>query len=352
MKAIIAFFPILFTLSFSSENKSKSKDNYIIANGQMPNLAEDKNNGLHLVYGNGDSIMYAFSADGGISFSKSSLISILPEAYSFAMRGPQISCTNNSVVVSGCTTSGNIYSFYKSRKGTWVHGKNVNDVDTIAKEGLIAMDADGENVFAAWLDLRGNKRNKIYGARSLDGGKTWQKNVLVYASPDTTVCECCKPSVVVKNNSVYVMFRNWLNGNRDLYVTQSNDGGHTFKKPQKLGNGNWKLNGCPMDGGGLVLDKNNKVQTVWRRRGKVYTAVPGMPEIEIGEGKGCTLTTVNGKNVYAWVENGEVVIVKSQAQKKVIVGKGSQPVLKAVDDDHILCVWENEKQIHASVIKL
>ncbi len=350
MKIIIVFFSILFTLSFSLEVKTEIKDDYIVARGQMPNLAKDVNNVFHLVYGNGDSIMYAFSADNGASFSKPLLISIVPEAYSFAMRGPQIACTNNSVIVAGCTTGGNIYSFYKKRSGKWVAGENVNDVDTVAKEGLMALDADGENAFATWLDLRGNRRNKIYGARSVDGGKTWQKNLLVYASPDTTVCECCKPSVVVKNNNVYVMFRNWLNGNRDLYVTKSNDGGRTFKKPQKLGNGNWKLNGCPMDGGGLVLDKNNKVQTVWRRRGIVYTAVPGMPENEIGEGKSCTLTTVNGKNVYAWVENGEIVI-KSQGHKKIL-GKGSQPILRSLKNEQVMCVWENEKQIHASIVKL
>ena len=43
------------------------------------------------------------------------------------------------------------------------------------------------------------------------------KRNLSGASPDTTVCECCKPSVVIEGNNVYVMFRNWLNGNR-IYI--------------------------------------------------------------------------------------------------------------------------------------
>lgn len=31
-----------------------------------------------------------------------------------------------------------------------------------------------KNAFVVWLDLRGNKRNKIYGANSNDGGcKFW-----------------------------------------------------------------------------------------------------------------------------------------------------------------------------------
>ncbi len=86
------------------------------------------------------------------------------------------------------------------------------------------------------------------------------------------------PSVVVKGDNVYVMFRNWLKGNRDLYIIQSGDGGNTFGQAQKLGNGNWKLDGCPMDGGGLAVDKNGLIQTVWRREGKIFSATPGSTE--------------------------------------------------------------------------
>ena len=147
------------------------------------------------------------------------------------------------------------------------------------------------------------------------------------------------------------MFRNWLLGNRDLYLIQSTDAGNTFGQAKKLGNGSWELNGCPMDGGGLAVNKNDEIQTVWRRKGKVYAAMPGMPEKEIGEGRGCTVETVNGKNVYAWTENGEVILIKPQGERKVL-GKGMLPVLKALNDEHIICVWENEKEIHASVLEL
>jgi hypothetical protein len=39
------------------------------------------------------------------------------------------------------------------------------------------------------------------------------------------------------------------------------------------------------------------------------------------------METVNGKNVYAWVENGNVIVLKPQGMKKVL-GKGQLPVLK------------------------
>jgi hypothetical protein len=226
----------------------------------------------------------------------------------------------------------------------------VNDVDTTAKEGLMALSGDGNNLFAIWLDLR-DKYNKILGSSSSDGGNSWSKNIAIYASPDKTVCECCKPSVVVKGNRVYVMFRNWLNGNRDLYLTQSGDGGNTFGKAEKLGNGSWALNGCPMDGGGLTVHDNNKVQTVWRREAKIYANEPGKPEVQIGEGRGCTLASINNQTVYAWTENGQVVCLLPKAGKK-IMGKGRFPVIKAIDNDKIMCVWENEKQILSQVVEL
>ena len=62
-------------------------------------------------------------------------------------------------------------------------------------------------------------------------------------------------------NHVYVMFRNFLNGNRDLYLIQSDDTGATFGTAQKLGIGSWQLDGCPMDGGSISMDAQN-VQTV------------------------------------------------------------------------------------------
>jgi hypothetical protein len=350
IRIILSITIVFCTLIACNEKKNFFKADFVIGNGQMPDVVKDKNDHLHLVYGLGDSIMYTFSSDNGISFSSPSLVDVLPGLFSFATRGTQVSATDHGVIITACTSKGNIYSYYKE-DGKWKQGARVNDVDTVAKEGLMALGASGENAFAIWLDLRGNKRNKIYGAKSNDGGKTWSENKMIYTSPDTTVCECCKPSVVIKGNQVFVMFRNWLNGNRDLYLIQSSNGGASFGQAQKLGTGSWKLNGCPMDGGGLAISQNGEVQTVWRRKNTIFAAIPGESEKEIGVGRDCALEIVNNKNIYTWTEKEEVVLMNSNGEKKVL-GKGSQPVLKALDKDHVICIWENEKQIHASVVEL
>jgi Neuraminidase (sialidase) len=323
----------------------------IIAAGQMPNLTKDKKNNLHLVYGNGDSIMYSLSTNGGKTFSPPELVAALPGLAASHMRGPQIAATSEGLSAIASNSSGDIFSFVMDEKGKWSEMARVNDADTVAKEGLMALSADGPNAFAVWLDLRGNGHNKIFGARSNDGGKTWSKNFLIYSSPDSSVCECCKPSILINGDHVYVMFRNWLNGNRDLYLIHSSNGGNSFEEAQKLGEGSWQLDGCPMDGGAFALTKSGRAETVWKRRDNIYACEPGKPEVRIGEGRNCTMEIVNGKNVYAWTENGMVVLLRPAGTKQKL-GTGSLPILKSLDNAHVICVWENEKQIYSSIVEL
>ncbi len=328
--------------------RSKTYCQEVIANGQMPSVAKDEQ-GIYLVYGNEDSIFYSSSYDEGKSFSTPKLVHILHGLAASHTRGPQIGATTNGLLITACSNAGNAYSFALDKKGNVIKQSRVNDADTLAKENLMALSSDGNNAFAVWLDVR-NGRNEIYGARSSDGGMTWSKNIRIYHSPDSTVCECCKPSVVVKGNNVHVMFRNWLNGNRDLYLITSNDGGKTFGNAQKLGNGSWALKGCPMDGGAIAVD-NYSVSTVWNRDGKIYADKPGAPEVQIGQGRSCTVTSVNGKRAYAWVENKQVIYLDNNKQKHTL-GKGQLPLLKAIDNNTAICVWENDKAIVRTIVKI
>ncbi len=64
-----------------------------------------------------------------------------------------------------------------------------------------------------------------------------------------------------------------------------------------------------------------------------------------------TIAIVNNKNIYAWKEEGKVVLMNQNGKKKVL-GKDSQPVLKALDKDHLIWIWENEKHFHAAAVEL
>ncbi len=344
IRTIILILACYSSLLVNAQHTSK------IGNGQMPGMVMDLSGVLNVVYGRQDSLWYASSDDKGSTFSSPKLITVLPGLASSHTRGPQIAATTNGLVVTAANNEGDIFSYTKNQQ-QWSRATRVNDADTIAKEGLMSLSADHQNAFAVWLDLRGNRRNKIYGAASFDGGKTWSKNIPVYISPEKTVCECCKPSVLVSGNKVYVMFRNFLQGNRNLYLIQSNDMGKNWSKAQKLGAGDWKLNGCPMDGGGLAITRTNEVKTIWRRESKIYTATPGQPEQMVGEGKGCIIDAGNGKQFFAWTENGDIVITDGSGTRKVL-GKGSQPTIKILDQNRLICVYTKDEQVMATVLDI
>jgi hypothetical protein len=279
MRSFFVLFTAFIVFLSSCHDENTALESPIIAAGQMPNMVRDPAGAIHIVYGHADSILYTTSSDKGKSFSTPGLVAVLPHLAASHMRGPQIAATTSGLIVTACNSEGNIFSFTKEEGGEWLASGRINDADTTAKENLMALSASGDRVYAVWLDLR-HGHNEIFGAGSADGGKTWSKNRMIYASPETSVCPCCKPAVAVKGDKVFVMFRNWLTGNRDLYLIQSSDGGNSFGPAEKLGLGNWALDGCPMDGGGLAIDQNGNPETVWNRKGIIYACEPGNTERE------------------------------------------------------------------------
>lgn len=351
MKTKFFFFLLLVAgVAAGQEAGGKQISALTLGEGRVPDLATGANGAVHAAWGKGDSILYAFSANGGQTFSAPEVVGVLPKLFSFAMRGPQITARQGGACILACTQKGQLVAYCKTGAGPWRRTAAVNDADTTAKEGFLDLSGDGQNLFAAWLDIRKGRQNNIVGARSADGGKTWSANRLLYQSPDGHVCECCKPSVAVRGRHVAVLFRNRVAGSRDLWLLQSTNGGQQFAPAQKLGSATWKLNACPMDGGGLALDKNGEAQTVWRRRDTVFASAPGKPEAFLGMGRNCTVETATGKVVYAWVENGEVTVLTPRGAK-VRLGKGSLPALKAVGNS-VVCVWEDEKKIRKALVAL
>src|SRR6476620_1544031 len=121
-----------------------------------------------------------------------------------------------------------------------------------------------------------------------------------------------------------------------------------FGEEKKIGKESWKINGCPMDGGGIAIDKFNNLQTVWNRKGVIYACEGGKEEKPVGRGRSCSIETENGKNIYTWVDNGNVVVMGPDAVKHT-VGEGQLPLVKAVGRS-IICVWENNGEIHRVIL--
>jgi hypothetical protein len=238
MKIFVIFF--IFCFSFgSSKNKQADLENndLVFTDGAMPSVTTDPQGTLYILFVKGNGLFSASSLDKGLNFSETKFIDSIKDVFAVAGRGPQISCTKTGLNILALDKNGNIYSYTKEQNKDWIKRGKVNDVADVAKEGFLSVAAKDDSLYAVWLDLRANGRNKIVGSLSADAGRTWQKNKIIYQSPSGSVCECCRPSVVFDKKGITVMFRNNIDNFRDLYINNSTDGGSNFSKQIKLGLG-------------------------------------------------------------------------------------------------------------------
>ena len=348
-KFILIIVIAVITLSWSSKNKLEDS---IISGGQQPQITIDTKGTIRVVYGNKENIYCATSNNGGITFSKPVLVANIPGMHLGMSRGPQLATSNTTSIITAIDKKGNIYCYQLIHStNQWKKLGVINDIKESAPEGLMGLAADTkDNFYATWLDIRIGKRNQLFFSMLPNRTGSWSKNKLIYQSPDQHICECCKPSLAVKDAQVTVMFRNWLHGSRDLYLITSNNNGNTFNGLKKLGNDTWKLNGCPMDGGGLVINNDNLVKTVWQRKGSVYYCEPDKAEKLVDRGRLCNISN-NGSQSLITYQTGDSLKVKQLENKPVIfIGKGSFLKASFTDNKKIFCVWEQDDLIKYKLI--
>lgn len=309
---------------------------------RQPQLAAT-NGVVAMTFASGEAIWLAKSADGGRSWGAPAKVADLPKLLAGRHRGPRVVISGNAMLVSAIATGSDLFCWRSTDGGrTWSKPAVINDAPASAREGLHAMAADGEgHVAAAWLDDRIAGGKRLWGAFSNDGGATWGKNVQLYESASGTICQCCHPSLLALGHGDFaVMWRNVVDGSRDFYVMRIRDG-----KPQgaavKQGQGTWKLDACPMDGGGMALD-GGEIVTAWRREHNVFLARPGRAEVDLGAGQDITLAEGRKGPVAVWVSGGKVLLAEpGAASPQVLAESGAFPNLLALPDGAVLAAWED-----------
>lgn len=324
---LVLLFALLFSLTNIATPVQVTSSEF--GDAKQPQIALNSKGDIFLVFGNAKGVWFTSSTDGGKTFSATKKIAEVKGLALGMRRGPRIAAVKNMLTVTAIShESGNLSSWHSSDGGiTWLDQVAVNEVPTSAREGMQGLAGDEKgNVYAVWLDLR-NKKTQLWGAKSSDGGKSWGENVQIYKSPDQTICECCHPSVIFNpKGEVIAMWRNWLDGSRDMYRSVSTDGGKNFGQATKLGTGTWPLKGCPMDGGSLAA-LGDETAYVWRRELKLFVTTQAAQETLISD-SGSHPIVVPGKDgfQFIWQAHGNLYR-KTQAQKEsaVLARGGAYP---------------------------
>jgi hypothetical protein len=151
----------------------------------------------------------------------------------------------------------------------------------------VAVAEDG-TVYVSWIDGRlrahaeaGSRADgghvhgdgpgpEIRVARSRDGGRSFEPSVVVTSK----ACPCCRTSLAVAGQDVYVAWRDVNDDNiRNIVVAHSADGGKTWSAPRAVHEDAWQIDGCPHAGPSLAVTADGRLHVAW------YTGSPERPGI-------------------------------------------------------------------------
>ncbi|MDP3071385.1 MAG: sialidase family protein [Opitutaceae bacterium] len=312
----------------------------------QPQLAATADGRVWLAFGRGQEIYVARSDDQGATFAAPVRVAALPSLMLGKRRGPRLVAHGDRVTVT--VMAGELLAFRSQDGGTkWAGPAVVNDVPRSAREGLhgFTVAPDGR-LFATWLDLRdsASARMQLFSSESTDGGATWSANRLVYrAPPGQTVCECCHPSAQFDaRGHLTVMWRNGVDGARDMWSAVRPVGAAEFGPAAKLGTGTWLLKACPMDGGQIVAEDGG-FSTIWQRSGDVFFARPGQPEQKLAPGTQPVAVATAKGSLAVWQQGADLwsASLGTASAPTLRVSNGRFPTLLALPgSDRVLLAYE------------
>ena len=202
-------------------NSADSKNPSVSVSGSVVHVVwEDGRDGNFEIY-------YKRSTDGGISWGLDTRLTTNSEVSFY----PSVSVSGSVVhVVWRDTRDGNYEIYYKrSADGgiTWDFDARLTSNSAVSY--LPSVSASGSVVHVVWYDNReGN--DEIYYKRSADGGITWGSDARLTSDPSVSGY----PSVSVSGSVVHVVWRDYRDGNFEIYYKRSTDGGVSWGSDTRL----------------------------------------------------------------------------------------------------------------------
>jgi hypothetical protein len=152
------------------------------------------------------------------------------------------------------------------------------------------------------------------------------------------------------------MWRNSLEGVRDLYWASSTDGGKTFSEARKLGTGSWPLEFCPMDGGWLTATGSGEVTTVWQRDKQVFrtNAAHSSEEFLLGPGIQPWVTGTSERLYVVWLSRrpGDLWLsTPDESRPRRLASNATDPVIVSAvtGSGPVVVVWESGPKQKTSI---
>jgi len=126
----------------------------------------------------------------------------------------------------------------------------------------LAIGQQGE-LACSWLDGRESTQNPCASVRPAGKGEFLPEFQLPGSETGKGVCPCCPTcATFAPDGTLFVAFRNLLDGYRDPVVVRLLPGARQFDGPFVVVSPTWKFDGCPHDGPSLVV-ANGKLHATW-----------------------------------------------------------------------------------------
>ncbi|HJP81947.1 MAG TPA: sialidase family protein [Fimbriimonadaceae bacterium] len=314
-----------------------------------PQIAIDHDHRAYIAYGMGNQLYLSTLGKGEKEFDRPTKVADFPNLMVGMRRGPRIAISGGTIVIAAVDSGmdGALRAYRSTNNGkSWQGPVTVNDQQGSAREGLMGLaSAPNGTIACVWLDgrLRGTR---LYYSESRDMGATWSRNRLVYQSPSGSICECCHPTIAFDSkNRAWIMFRNSLDGNRDMYLV-----GPDAQSAMRLGRDSWKLSACPMDGGMLAFNRDGEVRAIWRRESNVYLSGSGENETLIGPGKQPWIASDTKGFIAVWMDGNRILSARPGGDVQELSANGNDPVVCASPDGKLVLASWAEGGIRASVL--
>ena len=140
---------------------------------------------------------------------------------------------------------------------------NTDGVD--AEHGFVSIQAYDGGFYASWLDGR-NTKNEDKAKNQMTLRSAYidlAGNITQDTEIDNRVCDCCNTAIAITNNGPITVYRDRTETKpevRDMAIVRWVDG--SWAKPMAIGNDNWELNGCPVNGPAIAAQEE-KVVVSW-----------------------------------------------------------------------------------------